>query len=62
MMSLREVLKLCLESDTLLEYVYNLPSPSLVYSSLFDFYQIFIDRYVEDSKKSYSYNQQGFNK
>jgi len=34
MMSLKEVLKLCLESDYIFEYVWTLPPPSLCYGTV----------------------------
>ncbi len=42
--------------------MYNLPPPSLLYKNLFEFYQVFIERFVDDSKKGYSYSQTGINK
>lgn len=62
MMSLREALKLCLDSDFIFEYIWTLPPPSLCFGTIPDFYANFIDKYLEEAKRSYNYGTTGFNK
>ena len=46
-MSLKEALKLCLESDLVFEYIWTLPPPTLCFGNIADFYASFVDRYLE---------------
>jgi hypothetical protein len=63
MMSLKEALKLCIESDRMFCYIWSLPPPTLCYGHLYEFYNHFIEKYLEDAKRSsYNYSQTGFNK
>lgn len=60
-MSLKLALKLCKKSDKIFNLIFSFKSPVLYYAKLTDFFEDFIAKYVEEAKKSYSY-QNGFNK
>lgn len=56
------MLKLCQQSDIVFEYIWNLPPPTLCFGSIYDFFASFIERYLEEAKRSFNYSQTGFNK
>jgi hypothetical protein len=63
MLCLKEVLKLCEESEKIRNYIYSLSAPTLAFSKYTDFFKGFIDRYYEDSRRGYGfYSPAGLNK
>lgn len=60
----REVLRLCQNSQKLRKYIFTLEPPTLLVGRYVDFLRIFIDKYYEDQKRSYSLysSSSGFHK
>jgi hypothetical protein len=60
----REVLRLCQNSQKLRKYIFTLEPPTLLVGRYVDFLRMFIDKYYEDQKRSYSLysSSSGFHK
>ena len=63
MLCTRELIRLCLASRKIREYLHGLAAPTLALSKYTDFFEGFINTYYEDAKRSYGfYSSSGFNK
>lgn len=59
---LREVFKLCKINEKIRNYIFEWKSPTLLMSRFVDFFEEFINRYIDDAKRHYNYHSMGFNK
>lgn len=60
MLSLQAVLKVCLVSKFVKDYIWNLPPLNLTQSKYVSFFDDFINKYIDDAKRMYY--SSGFNK
>ena len=62
LLCLREVLKLCNLNTKIRNHIFSWSSPTLNMTRFVDFFEEFINRYIEDAKKMSNYHSIGFNK
>jgi hypothetical protein len=56
------VLEMCLSSKPIRTYIFGLNGPTLVWAKYLDFYEEFIIRYIDESKRSYYSTVTSFDK
>jgi len=59
---LQELLKLCNLSSFVRDYVWSLGPPSYLFGKYVDFFEEFIHRYIEESKRIFGYSSSNFNR